>query len=79
MVAFENAILRGDTSMDCAPEQKQIAKRTWAEVDRADPPKRAAEGRITDFHEIYALHDEATIREQASRCIQCYNPSCDDL
>jgi len=39
-------------------------------------PKRAAEERITDFHEIYSLFDEATIREQASRCVQCVSPAC---
>jgi glutamate synthase (NADPH/NADH) small chain len=62
--------------MDSVPKQKWIAKRTWAEVNRVDPPKRPAEGRVADFHEIYSLHDEATIREQASRCIQCYKPNC---
>jgi glutamate synthase (NADPH/NADH) small chain len=62
--------------MDCAPEKKRVAKRTWAEVDRADPPKRAAEERVADFHEIYSLHDEKTIREQASRCVQCHKPNC---
>jgi glutamate synthase (NADPH/NADH) small chain len=48
----------------------------WREIDRADPPKRAASERIGDFHEIYSLLDEATVREQASRCIQCPQPSC---
>jgi glutamate synthase (NADPH) small chain len=49
---------------------------TWREVDRVEPPKRAAAERATDFHEIYSLLDEATVREQASRCIQCPEPSC---
>jgi glutamate synthase (NADPH/NADH) small chain len=62
--------------MDRAPEQKRMAKRAWAELDRVDPPKRAAEGRVADFHEIYSLHDEKTVREQASRCIQCHKPNC---
>jgi glutamate synthase (NADPH/NADH) small chain len=62
--------------MDSAPEQKRIAKRTWAEVNRVEPPKRSAQQRIADFHEIYSLHDEATIRQQASRCIQCHKPNC---
>ena len=62
--------------MDCGPKQKWIAKRAWAEVPRVDPPKRSASARIADFHEIYSLHDEATIREQATRCIQCYKPNC---
>ncbi|MSU58253.1 MAG: hypothetical protein EXS35_08740 [Pedosphaera sp.] len=32
--------------------------------------------RITDFHEIYSLFEEATIREQASRCVQSASPAC---
>jgi glutamate synthase (NADPH/NADH) small chain len=31
---------------------------------------------VADILEIYGLYDEATAREQASRCIQCPNPSC---
>jgi glutamate synthase (NADPH/NADH) small chain len=31
---------------------------------------------VHDFHEIYSLLDEATVREQASRCIQCPEPLC---
>jgi glutamate synthase (NADPH) small chain len=52
------------------------ARYAWRELDRVDPPKRAALERITDFHEIYSLFDEATIREQASRCVQCASPAC---
>ena len=48
----------------------------WREIDRADPPKRSAVERAADFHEIYSLLDEKTVREQASRCIQCPQPSC---
>ena len=48
----------------------------WREIDRVDPPKRSASERATDFHEIYSLLDEATVRAQASRCIQCPQPSC---
>lgn len=62
--------------MERAREEKRIAKRAWAEVDRADPPKRAAEERTADFDEIYSLHTEAAIQEQASRCIQCFHPNC---
>jgi glutamate synthase (NADPH/NADH) small chain len=50
----------------------------WREVDRVEPPKRPASERVADFHEIYSLLDEATVREQASRCIQCPQPSCRD-
>jgi glutamate synthase (NADPH/NADH) small chain len=52
------------------------AKHAWQEVEREGPSKRPAEKRVGDFHEIYALYDEATVREQASRCIQCPVPSC---
>lgn len=48
----------------------------WREIERAEPRKRSAAERATDFHEIYSLLDEATVREQASRCIQCPQPSC---
>lgn len=48
----------------------------WREIDRAEPRKRSAAERTADFHEIYSLLDEATVREQASRCIQCPQPSC---
>jgi glutamate synthase (NADPH/NADH) small chain len=52
------------------------AKRAWCDVERTGPSKRAAEQRVGDFHEIYDLYDEATVREQASRCIQCPQPGC---
>jgi glutamate synthase (NADPH/NADH) small chain len=58
------------------PEFRPTTHQTWREVDRADPPKRPADERVADFHEIYSLLDEATVREQASRCIQCPEPSC---
>lgn len=48
----------------------------WREIDRVEPSKRPASERVADFHEIYSLLDEATVREQASRCIQCPQPSC---
>lgn len=57
-----------------SPEWKP--KHAWAAIDRTGPQKRAAEKRVTDFHEIYSLYDEATVREQASRCIQCPEASC---
>ncbi|HEX5791400.1 MAG TPA: NAD(P)-dependent oxidoreductase [Luteolibacter sp.] len=52
------------------------AKFAWRETDRAEVPKRGAGERIGDFHEIYSLLDEATVREQASRCVQCAQPAC---
>jgi len=62
--------------MDASGSNKWKPKHAWAEIDRVGPPKRPAEERIADFHEIYSLYDEATVREQASRCIQCADPSC---
>ncbi|MCC6819601.1 MAG: NAD(P)-dependent oxidoreductase [Verrucomicrobiota bacterium] len=50
----------------------------WRAIDRVDPPKRPAAERVGDFHEIYSLLDEASVREQASRCIQCPQPSCQE-
>jgi glutamate synthase (NADPH) small chain len=51
-------------------------KFAWAAVNRAAPPKRDAEERVGDFAEIYGNLDAATVRAQASRCIQCANPLC---
>ena len=59
---------------DEAPTWK--AKHAWREVERVPPPKRPAEERVGDFREIYELYDEATVRQQASRCIQCPKPDC---
>lgn len=51
-------------------------KYAWREVAQQDLPRRPAPERVRDFFEIHGLFDEATAREQASRCIQCPNPSC---
>jgi len=52
------------------------SKFAWRELAHKGLPKRSASERVADFLEIYGLYDEATAREQASRCIQCPNPSC---
>lgn len=62
--------------MNSDPPRTGQARYMWREIERHDLPKRAAAERITDFHEIYSLFDEATIREQASRCVQCASPAC---
>jgi glutamate synthase (NADPH/NADH) small chain len=62
--------------MDSDVSAKWKGKHAWQEIERTGPPKRPADGRIADFHEIYSLYDEATVREQASRCIQCPDASC---
>jgi glutamate synthase (NADPH) small chain len=52
------------------------SKYAWRELACKGLPKRSAAERAADFLEIYGLYDEATAREQASRCIQCPNPTC---
>lgn len=51
-------------------------KYAWAEIAGKDLPKRTAEQRLGDFHETHFPFDEATAREQASRCVQCPHPGC---
>jgi glutamate synthase (NADPH/NADH) small chain len=55
---------------------KLNSKYAWRELACQGLPKRSAHERAADFLEIYGLYDEATAREQASRCIQCPNPTC---
>lgn len=52
------------------------AKHAWFKIPRVEPPKRDSAERVRDFDEIYSLLDEATAREQASRCLQCPHPLC---
>jgi glutamate synthase (NADPH/NADH) small chain len=56
--------------------QQPNPKYAWRELAQKGLPKRPASERVADFLEIHGLYDEATAREQASRCIQCPNPSC---
>lgn len=61
----------------CADASHPInPKFAWRDYLRQGLPKRSARERVRDFLEIYGLMDEAAVREQASRCIQCPNPSC---
>ncbi len=62
--------------MTASPDTSWNPKFDWAMIDRAAPLKRPASERVADFLEIYANYDEATAQAQASRCINCYNPSC---
>ena len=52
------------------------AKYAWSDIDRAEPPKRPATDRVSDFRQTHLPYDEAAARAQASRCIQCPNPRC---
>jgi len=51
-------------------------KHAWAKLERENLPKRAPAQRIADYEEIHQSFDEATVREQASRCLTCPNPVC---
>ena len=57
-------------------QQSFHSKYAWCEVDPQGPPKRSAADRVADFLEVYGPFDEATARAQASRCIQCPEPTC---
>jgi glutamate synthase (NADPH/NADH) small chain len=52
------------------------AKYAWAAIARQSLPKRSAAERTADFREIYGDFDAATAQAQASRCVQCPDPSC---
>jgi glutamate synthase (NADPH/NADH) small chain len=52
------------------------AKYAWRDLVLKGLPKRSPQERVSDFLEIYGLYTEEMAREQASRCIQCPNPSC---
>src|SRR5512137_505123 len=54
------------------------SKYAWRELGSKGLPKRPVSERVADFLEIYGLYDEPTAREQASRCIQCPDPTCVD-
>jgi glutamate synthase (NADPH/NADH) small chain len=62
--------------MSNADQKTLNSKYAWRELAQQGLPKRSAAERAADFLEIYGLYDEATAREQASRCIQCPNPTC---
>ena len=62
--------------MSDEPKTTGQARYAWREISRAEPLKRPADERVGDFHEIYSLLDETTVREQAQRCVQCVQPAC---
>ena len=59
-----------------APTAGAEIRRAWLRIPRTGLPKRPAAERLADFAEIYGNHDEAAVRAQASRCIQCPDPLC---
>ncbi len=62
--------------MSSEPRSASSSKHAWLLLNRANPRKRSAAERVADFLEITSGLDEVTAREQASRCIQCPEPSC---
>jgi glutamate synthase (NADPH) small chain len=52
------------------------SKHAWRDVPRAAWRKRSGTERLADYLEIYGAYDEATAREQATRCVQCPDPVC---
>jgi glutamate synthase (NADPH/NADH) small chain len=62
--------------MSATGSQAANSKHAWSELSHTHPPKRSASERVLDFLEVYGHFDERTAQEQASRCIQCPNPSC---
>jgi glutamate synthase (NADPH/NADH) small chain len=63
--------------MITATEETPVhTKYDWAEIARANPPKRSASERVHDYREISELFDEQTVREQACRCLFCPEPLC---
>jgi glutamate synthase (NADPH/NADH) small chain len=62
--------------MNATPQAGSPIKYRWREVDRVTPPKRPALKRLADFSETESPYDEETAAAQASRCVQCPNPSC---
>jgi glutamate synthase (NADPH/NADH) small chain len=62
--------------MDSPDKPGFEARHAWRELERVEPPRRPASDRVSDFHEILGSYDEATARQQASRCILCPHPTC---
>ncbi len=56
--------------------ERAESKYTWRERPLRPAPRRSAAERVADFLQIHGLFDEATAREQASRCVQCPEPAC---
>jgi glutamate synthase (NADPH/NADH) small chain len=62
--------------MDTQDNSGAKAKYAWRELDRVEPPKRPVAERLSDFNVVSRPYDETTVREQASRCVQCPQPNC---
>ena len=52
--------------------------RGFIEVPRTDPPERDPSERVADYGEIYQVMPEPELKRQASRCMGCGVPFCND-
>ena len=52
--------------------------RGFIEVPRTDPPERDPAERVADYGEIYQVMPEPELKRQASRCMGCGVPFCND-
>src|SRR5918997_3606007 len=52
--------------------------RGFIEVPRTDPPERDPAERVADYGEIYKVLPEPELKRQASRCMGCGVPFCND-
>lgn len=59
-----------------APPNTRYSKYRWTEISRVNPSKRLGSERVRNFAEIVEPFDEWTVRDQASRCVQCALPQC---
>ncbi|MFA5258216.1 MAG: glutamate synthase, partial [Opitutales bacterium] len=48
----------------------------FLEFKRQPIPDRSAEERLKDWREIHAERDDAKVRTQAARCMDCGTPFC---
>ena len=48
----------------------------FLEVARQKPPARPVSERLRDWREVYLPYEEQTLRDQASRCMDCGIPFC---
>lgn len=67
---------RHEGAMNPPDERVLRSKYAWSLIPAQARPKRDAALRVLDYNEIYANYDERTVREQASRCIQCPDALC---
>jgi glutamate synthase (NADPH/NADH) small chain len=48
----------------------------FLEIARKKPPARPVDERVHDWHEVYLRQPDASLRDQAARCMDCGVPFC---